>query len=79
MKRSDSYWLRQLCCEELTTTVVAQEEGTGYEMPNKSSKHDGRSRSLQSAADCLAQMCLQDKTHQETSGAAIVTLTEQQA
>ena len=42
-------------------TVVFQEEGTGYEVPRKSSKLEAQSQKWDFAADCLAQMSLQDK------------------
>ena len=38
-----------------------QEEGTGYEVPRKSSKLEAQSQKWDFAADCLAQMSLQDK------------------
>lgn len=37
------------------------EEGTGYEVPRKSSKLEAQSQKWDFAADCLAQMSLQDK------------------
>ncbi|DBB01137.1 hypothetical protein WJX77_007224 [Trebouxia sp. C0004] len=38
------------------------EEGTGYEVPRKSSKLEAQSQKWDFAADCLAQMSLQEKT-----------------
>jgi len=42
-------------------TGMFQEEGTGYEVPRKSSKLEAQSQKWDFAADCLAQMSLQDK------------------
>ena len=42
-------------------TDMFQEEGTGYEVPRKSSKLEAQSQKWDFAADCLAQMSLQDK------------------
>lgn len=44
-------------------TGMFQEEGTGYEVPRKSSKLEAQSQKWDFAADCLAQMSLQDKAH----------------
>jgi len=42
-------------------TDMFQEEGTGYEVPRKSSKLEAQTQKWDFAADCLAQMSLQDK------------------
>lgn len=46
---------------QVPTNGVFQEEGTGYEVPRKTSKLEVQSQRWDFAADCLAQMSLQDK------------------
>ena len=55
-----------------------QEEGTGYEVPRKSSKLEEQSQMWDSAADCLAQMSLQAKACQGNfGGASMVNVVQQ--
>lgn len=48
------------------------EEGTGYEFPRKSSKLEAHSQKWDLAADCLAQMSLQDKARHVCFGDSTV-------
>lgn len=54
-------------------------EGTGYEVPRKTSKYEEQSRDLQSAAACLEQMSLQDKKRHVTFGGTTVMSVGQHA
>jgi len=53
---------------------MLQEEGTGYEVPRKSSKHEDKSQSWQSAVDHMAQMSLQDETRHVSFGNTTVMI-----